>query len=96
MLVSGTVTEYVTGGTNYVSSQLYSSATQQASPRTLGYMPDGHRLSLSQSYVFPVAAAGQYTFQLRFKAGGNGLTVTAQEGVITALYVPFGPTGNTP
>ncbi len=71
VLVSGTVTEYVTGGTNYVSSQLYSSATQQASPRTLGYMPDGHRLSLSQSYVFPVAAAGQYTFQLRFKAGGG-------------------------
>jgi hypothetical protein len=50
---------------------------------------------LSPTYVFPVDAAGTKTYQLQFRSGGT-VDWGGFNGVITALYVPFGGSGNTP
>jgi hypothetical protein len=51
---------------------------------------------LSPTYVFDVSAAGTRTYQLQFRSGGASWTWRADNGMITALYVPFGGSGNTP
>jgi hypothetical protein len=50
---------------------------------------------LSPTYVFPVDAAGTKTYKLQFRSGGT-VDWGGYNGVITALYVPFGGSGNTP
>ncbi len=47
--------------------------------------------TLSPTYVFPVAAA-QRSFTLEAQKSGPG-TVKAYDGVITAIFVPFGSSG---
>jgi hypothetical protein len=51
---------------------------------------------LSPTYVFAVSAAGTKTYQLQFRSGGASWTWQGDNGMITALYVPFDGSGNTP
>ena len=57
--------------------------------------PGALYVSVAITWVFPVAA-GEQTFALVGAPFPNALVVEYADPILTALYVPFGPTGNTP
>ncbi len=69
------------GGTGLVASPLLSTATGTGSQAT----------TLGPTYIFPVAV-GAHSFVLETQKSGTG-TVKVFDGVVTALFVPFGSGG---
>ena len=55
--------------------------------------PTGHTGALSPTYLFPVTA-GERVFTLEASKGAAP-SVSVADATLTALFVPFGPTGGS-
>lgn len=81
----------ISGGPGLVRARLRESAGP-AAPDQESTDPTA---DLAPTYVFTVNQAGTKTYQLQFRSGGSPIW-GGFNGVITAIYVPFGGSGNTP
>jgi hypothetical protein len=81
----------ISGGPGLVRARLADSAGA-AAPDQESNDPTA---DLSPTYVFKVDAAATKTYRLQFRSGGSPIW-GGFNGVITAIYVPFGGSGNTP
>lgn len=61
------------------------------SPSVNDYATDPHGGGVSPVYIFPVASAGAKSFTLEVAYQTNG--ATAANGVVTAIFIPFGYNG---
>jgi len=96
VLLNGVIEVILTaGGPGLQHTQLVDVTENHVSPDFSSHT-QGPRVEQSPTYLFPVTTAGPHTYRLQFRAGKDADTLYAFNGVITALYVPFGPTGNTP
>jgi hypothetical protein len=99
VLVTATASADAVGGpacgTCLVAYRLARNGSDFSPVETCNLPPGSQYVGLAITWVFPVAA-GEQSFALAASQFPSNVVVDFANPIITALYVPFGPTGNTP
>ena len=99
VLVTATaVYEYSSGGSDGAAAYQLRDTAPGGEKSLIGYVTykaNALGQSASTTYLFPVSAAGSQSYVLEAR-NTSGPVAKIYSVTLTALFVPFGPTGNTP